>query len=605
MGTSGSESAKGSVRRRGTPIVWAVAIALGAIAILSASIGWWIQDGSPRFPRTGNEVLDWLDLPVRGVQALLLSDIYYDGGLSEEAEPWLQLARITGALFSLIVAGRLLFQALGDSIRRRSLRARRNHVVIFGDGPATSDFVGLPGYGQVTQIAHGLEFSPGRFAHLPGDGTLADQAASSAAARSRRIMVNEETDERTWQTAMALARHVRDVDVVAILRGLEHNTSEARLRSISFAGGVARQVLLAHPPYLLAQAMQIPAQHILIVGFGAVAQAILREFLVTCPVLAPERMMVTVVANGVHDRAAAFMALNPDLKMVVDLCFIEGDIFAAENGLLEKLKQRRSEAEYCAVYLTSTEEAAVVGRADALRSLAIKCDIFRAPIFFLSDDGAGLSNVRHGSGLLGPATASDDDRAAISSRALMENRIAELSIVPFGTWRNALDGAGLLAPELDAHARMIHETYLAGVATPDTPTAPASPANRPWGELDGEYRVSNRRAALHIRAKAYSAGFDLNSWLDEVREGRMAHELPPAATHFAIGDPEFELKMSRLEHRRWMCERVLNGWIAGEQRNNFRKVHNMLRPYEELGDAEKQKDTAVIKVTRKILDASV
>lgn len=604
MGTSGSETAKISVRRRGTPIVWALAIVLGAVAILSASIGWWIQDGRPSLPTTGDEILDWLDLPVRGVQALLLSDIYFDDGLSEDAERWLQVARITGALFSLMVAGRLLFQALGDSIRQRSLRARRGHVVIFGDGPATSDFVGLPGYGQVTQIAHGLEFSPGRFANLPGDGTLADQAASSAAARSRRIMVNEESDERTWQTAMALARHVRNVDVVAILRGLEHSTSESRLRSISFSGGVARQVLLAHPPYLLAKAMGASAQHILIVGFGAVGQAILREFLVTCPVLAPQKMMVTVVADRIQERASAFMALNPDLGKVVDLCFVDGDIFAAGDAVIEKIALRRQDAEYCAVYLASSEDAAVVGQADALRSLAIKRELFRAPIFFLSDDGAGLANVRHGVGLLGPKLDNDDERAAINSQAAMQNRIGELSVVPFGTWRNALDGAGLLAPELDAHAKMIHETYLAALSAGDSQAANGSPANRPWGALDGEYRVSNRRAALHIRAKAYSAGFDLNGWLDEAGEGRMAHELPPAAAQFEIGDPEFELRMSKLEHRRWMCERVLNGWIAGEQRNNFRKVHNMLRPYEELGEAEKQKDTAVIKVTRKILEST-
>ncbi len=604
MGKTEPETSRSAGRRRGTPIVWAIATIFGTVALASAGYGWWIQDGRPAAPQTFIDALNWMDLPVRGVQALLLSDIYYDNGLDPEAGRWLQVARISGALFSLIVAGRLLLKAIGDGILQRSLRGRRGHVVIFGDGPATSDFVGLPGFGQVTQIAHGLEFSPGRFAHLPGEGTLADQAANSAASRARRILVNEDTDERTWQTAMALARHVGDADIVAILRGLAHSTSESRLRSISFSAGVARQVLLAHPPYLLANAMQAPAQHLLILGFGPVGQAILREFLVTCPVLNPERMMVTVVAEGVQEQSAAFMALNPGLSMVVDVQFIEGDILAGDEAIIGQLAERRAASEFCAVYLTVGEDEAVVGQPEALRSLAVKRDIFRAPIFFFSDDGAGLANVRHGAGLLGPANASDAERGEIAARAAAENRIAELSIVPFGTWRNALDGAGLLAPDLDAHARAVHEAYLSGVATSGSGASQDVPANRPWARLDGEYRVSNRRAALHIRAKAYAAGFDLNNWLASTAQGRMAHELPPAANAFHIEDPDFVARMSRLEHRRWMCERLLNGWVAGEARNNFRKVHNMLRPFEELDDAEVRKDVAVLKVTRDILAAS-
>ncbi len=600
MGTSGQDLDKSSGRRRGTPVLWSIAIALGAVALVCATYGWWIHDGRPPLPRSFQGVLDWLDIPVRGVQALLLSDIYFDDGLSPEAQWWLQVARISGAMFSLVVAGRLLFKALGDSILQRSLRGRRGHVVIFGDGPAASDFVAVNGFGQVTQIAHGLEFSPGRFAHLPGEGTLADQAVNSAAGRARCILVNEEDDERTWQTAMALSRHVHGRDIVAVMGGLEHNTSESRLRSISYSTGVARQVLLAHPPYLLAAAMGAATQHILIVGFGAIGQAILREFFVTCPVLDPAGMRITVVTSDAEKRAAGFLAAHPGLGSIVDMEFIEGDLRETDSALLERVRERQRGGEICAVYLTLGEFDSIVGDADRLRTTAIKHDLFRAPIFFYSDDGAALADVRHGAGLLGPQIEGDDERGRMASRAAVENRICELSVLPFGAWRDALDGTGLMAPKLDAEARKIHETYLASSGT-EVGSNTVSPASRPWEALDGEYRVSNRRAAAHIRAKAYSAGYDLNAWLDEAPGGRMSHELPPAAGKFQASDPDFVLRMAKLEHRRWMFERLLNGWVAGETRNNFRKVHNMLKPFEELAPAEQNKDAAVVEVTRKLL----
>lgn len=264
-------------RKRGTFIVWTLAFALGAVALASACIGWWENDGRPPPPTNVQGVLDWLDLPIRSVQVLLLSDTAYGEDVAPRARLWLQVARVSGALFYLLIAARILLLNWGDSLGKFMLQSRRGHLVLVGGGPATGEFALENHLGKVTQIAPDMEFRPGRFAHLPAEGTIGDIAAHAAAGRARGVLVNEATDEKTWQSAVSLSRHLPEQEVVAILGALEHDLSDVRLRSISYADGVARKVMFAHPPYLLASAMAQPVQHILILGFGAVGQALLRE----------------------------------------------------------------------------------------------------------------------------------------------------------------------------------------------------------------------------------------------------------------------------------------------------------------------------------------
>jgi hypothetical protein len=49
-------------------------------------------------------------------------------------------------------------------------------------------------------------------------------------------------------------------------------------------------------------------------------------------------------------------------------------------------------------------------------------------------------------------------------------------------------------------------------------------------------------------------------------------------------------ELSIREHKRWAAERERQGWTYGTQRDNARKLHPSLVPWEELSEAEKQKD---------------
>ncbi len=48
--------------------------------------------------------------------------------------------------------------------------------------------------------------------------------------------------------------------------------------------------------------------------------------------------------------------------------------------------------------------------------------------------------------------------------------------------------------------------------------------------------------------------------------------------------------LARIEHRRWMIEKYIDGWTYAEKRNNTKKQHNSLVSWEKLDETEKNKD---------------
>jgi hypothetical protein len=57
----------------------------------------------------------------------------------------------------------------------------------------------------------------------------------------------------------------------------------------------------------------------------------------------------------------------------------------------------------------------------------------------------------------------------------------------------------------------------------------------------------------------------------------------------ALQSEQLEL-LARMEHDRWWADRVLDGWTLNELRDNKRKYHPNLVPYDELTEPIKQLD---------------
>jgi hypothetical protein len=59
-------------------------------------------------------------------------------------------------------------------------------------------------------------------------------------------------------------------------------------------------------------------------------------------------------------------------------------------------------------------------------------------------------------------------------------------------------------------------------------------------------------------------------------------------------NPAERTRLAILEHERWMADRRLSGWRLREARDNARKIHTDLVPFEDLSEAVKGFDYAVI-----------
>jgi hypothetical protein len=166
------------------------------------------------------------------------------------------------------------------------------------------------------------------------------------------------------------------------------------------------------------------------------------------------------------------------------------------------------------------------------------------------------------------------------------------AIVPFGGVKEIAEACGLAAIEADVAEREYHEAYRRFGPT-------SGDANKPWADLKEEYRISNRRAVMHIYAKLFEAGFDLRTWMGGHDVWR---ELPTMAPDERLyrNDQERD-RLAELEHRRWISDRRLSGWRYGPERDNARKLHPDIKPFDELTPEVQGYDRQFIEVLDKLL----
>jgi serine phosphatase RsbU (regulator of sigma subunit) len=104
-----------------------------------------------------------------------------------------------------------------------------------------------------------------------------------------------------------------------------------------------------------------------------------------------------------------------------------------------------------------------------------------------------------------------------------------------------------------------------------------------FDELIEEMKLSNIDNAFHIPTKLLSIGYKIQYKFEK------DVEIPL----LVLTEHEIET-MSRIEHDRWCWERRLSGWSFASIRDNSKKLHNCLIPYDSLPEVEKNKDRDLV-----------
>lgn len=134
-------------------------------------------------------------------------------------------------------------------------------------------------------------------------------------------------------------------------------------------------------------------------------------------------------------------------------------------------------------------------------------------------------------------------------------------------------------------ARAIHSEYLALVAS-DLWKGPSAVS---WEELSEEFREANRDQARAIVEKLRVLGLGI------------APKTSGTESEPIVFSDEQVDRLARMEHERWVTEKVRNGWVQGRVRDNARRVHPDLVPWEALDEPAREKDRNAVRVIPKVL----
>ncbi|HWM34531.1 MAG TPA: RyR domain-containing protein [Pseudolysinimonas sp.] len=144
---------------------------------------------------------------------------------------------------------------------------------------------------------------------------------------------------------------------------------------------------------------------------------------------------------------------------------------------------------------------------------------------------------------------------------------------------STLDAGGRPIGAWERVARLGHERFIR--EHPD----PAIASRRPWDELAPFYRISNLRQVMSTLGNAVAVG---RSW---------------GAGAAAVGMPSDEQleRMARREHDSWSAHLAANGWRYGDGRDDARRRHPDLRPWDELDEEARDKTRAGVRSSLELL----
>ena len=443
---------------------------------------------------------------------------------------------------------------------------------------------------------------------LVGEATRPETLKDGRASEASRVIVDLGTDADNARAVRSLARvleaRTQDEAVhchVASNKGRVEDEWDRGI--IGRAGGklvlhpfsvpraAARRLFELHPPWesRLPQAGSKDPLHVLIVGFGPQAKAILLQTVRSCHFADEQNVRITVVASetsGAADGLGWCEAQMPEWERVSEIAFhAEAPERVSSDGWIA-LQGARGTFDH--VYI------AVEDMADT------------------SANGLGLART------LGSRLGRETCTVVV-----YEEGVHDAGIFP--VWEEAVTLEAIISEQQDRMAQHIHQYYAKKYG--DT---------RTWDVLTTDDRDSNRDQADHIWAKLgiieaftrqtlgksdpdYPSVSELAEAQRTISSARTAESADDSEARQATPlsmlrdlsecialkdrlkkpteekpnadyDEALVELLARVEHRRWMASRICAGWVCGTPRNNKLKHHPLIVEYDELEEIEKEKD---------------
>ena len=371
--------------------------------------------------------------------------------------------------------------------------------------------------------------------------TVADALSSGRRGSGPMLVVTLESDTLAEQVDVALDHAARH--------------SGLRYRRLSVPDEAARALFL-EPPLPERKADRIQPSHIVIVGLGPGAQAVLRHALTLGQDATSAGPTVTILASESEMAAASLLKQDGISAYIANFRLVPCDITSGmPDAALDTMLDDAPPAVMVCVCLAD-DAAVTVGIA-----LSRQAELRKWPDFCIA--------VHQGR----------EDRflqlLARENTAAGHTRLRPFGgLLPTGTLRR-------LQTEIDdALPRAVHAHYLEMMRRTGGPGG----TRVAWDDLPENVRHANRAAADHMAVKLAAIDCRIVGGL---------------ASPFAFTETEID-DLARMEHRRWSGERLLRGWRLGD-RDNDRRLHPDLKPFEELDEDGREKDRDAVRAIPDVL----
>jgi RyR domain-containing protein/TrkA family protein len=327
----------------------------------------------------------------------------------------------------------------------------------------------------------------------------------------------------------------------------------------------ARILLDERPAFAPASGPEGPRRpHVLIVGLEGLGDALVlnvaRRWQSSRPSDGEELRLSILVADAEQARTR-LEARYPELGRICDLRAISAPVgVELQRGTLDLDVSEGHPVS--AVYICLASEAEALEVALALRA---RQELQAVPFAVaVNTAGTGLATILH-----------DDPKTTHG-------------VYGFGVLDRALRVEPLLRGTNEALARAKHEEYVRhqlarGAAMGDSLMVP-------WDALDEQWKEANRAFADGIGAQLAAAGCILVP----------APLIDPHGPLFSFTEEELE-RLARSEHDRWVADKARNGWRYGPVRDDEARIHPLMVSWEELADAERDKDREPVREVPQML----
>lgn len=557
---------------------------IALLAVLAHALGVW---GWALY-LTAKEPAVWaqsgfLDLVYRSLTLFVL-----EGGGDVAGAPWqLEMARFLAPALLVYTAIMALFTAFRTQFQTFRAGFYRDHVVVCGLGEkgfliATA----LRAAGRRVIIVE-LDASNGRIEEardqgivvLLGNATDGERLAGAGTARASHVFavtgddgVNAEVavhargfmDRRKSGQGLSCFVHISDPDLASFLeeRSMAEGTEKGfRLEIFNIYESAARALVRDFPPWRHAPGGEgddndgslRPA----IVGLGRLGRAFVVEMAQQWDDASGRRLPILLV----DERAGAVkQELENRFPVVAKRCDLETmDCDPASSRCIDGsiLLDAAGHVAASVVYVCLGDDA---------RALSVALGLRR----HLEGHGTPLIVRTHiHSGL---AALVESEHEPVDDGSLRVFSLYDRTCMPETLMRSTRERI----------AQAIHDGYLATQRRLYGDAHPASPAMQPWEQLEESYRESNRKQADHIIPKLHAIGC------------RIRHRHNWDLMQFRFTGTELD-DLARAEHERWMDDRRALGWRYGADRNDRKKTHPDLVPWEALPEARRELDRDAVR----------